>query len=97
VPPNPAAKDRDAFRGFARPLRDAPISLYTRVSRTEGYTYGVWDLSIVQGPFSVAPWQTSSPKVSNLFIALDPNPRERGRDCSPGRECKTRPCTPEVP
>jgi hypothetical protein len=39
---------------------DAPISLYTVVARTQGYTYAaqVWDLSIVQGPFSVAPYQT---------------------------------------
>ena len=37
--------------------RRPPISLYTIVAHTEGYTYdvGVWDLSIVQGPFSVAP------------------------------------------
>jgi hypothetical protein len=29
-----------------------PISLYTIVARTEGYTYDakVWDLSIIQGP-----------------------------------------------
>jgi hypothetical protein len=40
--------------------RRPPISLYTMVPRTEGYAYdvGVWDLSIVQGPFSVAPCQT---------------------------------------
>ena len=39
--------------------RRPPISLYTMVPRTEGYTYdvGVWDWSIVQGPFSVAPCQ----------------------------------------
>jgi hypothetical protein len=37
-----------------------PISLDTIVARTESYTYAakVWDLSIVQGPFSVAPYQT---------------------------------------
>jgi hypothetical protein len=40
--------------------RRPPISLYMMVPRTGGYTYdvGVWDLSIVQGPFSVAPCQT---------------------------------------
>jgi hypothetical protein len=40
--------------------RRRPISLYTMVPRTEGYTHAakVWDLSIVQGPFSVAPRQT---------------------------------------
>jgi hypothetical protein len=37
-----------------------PISLTRIVARTEGYTHAakVWDLSIVQGPFSVAPCQT---------------------------------------
>jgi hypothetical protein len=37
--------------------RRPPISLYTVVARTHMYTYDarVWDLSIVQGPFSVAP------------------------------------------
>ena len=40
--------------------RRPPISLYTMVPRTEGYAYDVlvWGLSIVQGPFSVAPCQT---------------------------------------
>jgi hypothetical protein len=38
-----------------RPL----ISFCTSVARTHMYTYAakVWDLSIVQGPFSVAPCQ----------------------------------------
>jgi hypothetical protein len=37
--------------------RHPPISLDTIVARTRGYTYDatVWDLSLVQGPFSVAP------------------------------------------
>jgi hypothetical protein len=37
--------------------RRPPIPLDTVVALTEGYTYDVevWDLSIVQGPFSVAP------------------------------------------
>jgi hypothetical protein len=40
--------------------RRPPISLDTIVARTHMYTYAVevWDLSIVQGPFSVAPRQT---------------------------------------
>jgi hypothetical protein len=40
--------------------RRPPISLHTIVPRTGGYAHdvGVWDLSIVQGPFSVAPCQT---------------------------------------
>jgi hypothetical protein len=39
--------------------RRPPIYLFTIVPRTAGYTYdvGVWDLSIVQRPFSVAPCQ----------------------------------------
>jgi hypothetical protein len=37
--------------------RRPPIPLDTSVARTRMYTYAanVWDLSIVQGPFSVAP------------------------------------------
>jgi hypothetical protein len=40
--------------------RRPPISLPRIVARTKGYTYdaSVWDLPIVQGPFSVAPCQT---------------------------------------
>jgi hypothetical protein len=41
---------------FATP----PISLHTIVARTHMYTYdaNVWDLSLVQGPFSVTPCHT---------------------------------------
>jgi hypothetical protein len=41
-------------------LRRPPIPLDTIVVRTHMYTYDakVWDLSIVQGPFSVTPCQT---------------------------------------
>jgi hypothetical protein len=37
-----------------------PISLSMVVARTEGYTYAaiVWDLSLVQRPFSAAPCRT---------------------------------------
>jgi hypothetical protein len=40
--------------------RRPPISFCTIVARTGSYAYdvGVWDLSIVQGPFSFAPCQT---------------------------------------
>jgi hypothetical protein len=40
--------------------RRPPIPLCTIVARTEGYTCAanVWDLSLVQGPFSVAPCET---------------------------------------
>jgi hypothetical protein len=43
------------------------------VPRTEGYTYGVWDLSLVQGPFSVAPCQTLALRFAtfaSLYAAL---------------------------
>jgi hypothetical protein len=44
----------------------------TIVARTEGYTYDakVWDLSLVQGPFSVAPCQTLIVTIRNLFTAV---------------------------
>jgi hypothetical protein len=50
-----------------RPL----IPLYTMVPRTGGYAYdvGVWDLSIVQGPFSVAPCQTLESRFATFFQA----------------------------
>jgi hypothetical protein len=40
--------------------RRPPISLHRIVARTHMYTYDakVWDLSLVQRPFSVAPCQT---------------------------------------
>jgi hypothetical protein len=46
---------RSRTRPFTRP--PPPISLHTIVARTRTYTYAakVWDPSIVQGPFSVAP------------------------------------------
>jgi hypothetical protein len=52
--------------------RRTPISLDTMVPRTEGYTYdaSVWDLSIVQGPFSVAPCQTLTLRFATFFIGV---------------------------
>jgi hypothetical protein len=63
------------FRDFgweiahAAVTRRPPISLYTMVPRTESYAYavGVWDLSIVQGPFSVAPVPNPSVTIRQLF------------------------------
>jgi hypothetical protein len=51
--------------------RRPPISLYTIAARPRMYTYavGVWDLSIVQGPFSVAPCQTFA-TIRNFPIAV---------------------------
>jgi hypothetical protein len=48
-------------RSLTKPFRDARrFPSYTRVARTHMYTYAaqVWDWSLVQGPFSVAPCQT---------------------------------------
>jgi hypothetical protein len=52
--------------------RRPSISPYTMAPRTGGYAYdfGVWDLSIVQGPFSVAPCQTPNVAIRNLCIAV---------------------------
>jgi hypothetical protein len=49
-----------------------PSLLYTMVARTGGYAYddGVWDLSIVQGPFSVAPCHTLMSRFANFFTAV---------------------------
>jgi hypothetical protein len=49
--------------------RRPPISLNTTVARTEGYTTDaeVWDLSIVQGPFSVASCQTLALRFAALM------------------------------
>jgi hypothetical protein len=59
-------------RSLTGPLitRRPPISLYAMVPRTEGYAYdvGVWDLSIVQGPFSVAPCQTLESRFAFFCI-----------------------------
>ena len=60
-----------------------PISLDTSVSRTEGYTHAasVWDLCIVQGPFSVAPCQNISVTIRNFLIAVR---RTTGLGAGPG-------------
>jgi hypothetical protein len=64
-------------RGFgweiahAAVTRRPPVSLDTMVPRTGGYTYdvGVWDWSIVHGPFSVAPCQTLAfVTIRNIFF-----------------------------
>jgi hypothetical protein len=52
--------------------RRPPISLHTMVPRTRGYAYdvGVWDSSIVQGPFSVAPYQNLTLRFANFCVAV---------------------------
>jgi hypothetical protein len=49
--------------------RRPPISLYTIVARTHTYDVKVWDLSIVQGPFSVAPCQTLIVTIHTCCVA----------------------------
>jgi hypothetical protein len=58
---------------YAAVSRRPPISLDTIVARTEGNAYAakVWDLSIVQGPFSVAPCQIRSMlRFATFFVAV---------------------------
>jgi hypothetical protein len=52
--------------------RRPPISLYTMVPRTEGCTHDarVWEMSLVQGPFSVAPCQALVLRFRNFFVAV---------------------------
>ena len=62
----------DGSRGrFATP----PIPLYKTVARTRMYTYAakVWELSIVQGAFSIAPCQTLALRFRNVFIGVEFN------------------------
>jgi hypothetical protein len=56
-----------------------PTPLSRIVARTEGYTNdaNVWDLSIVQGPFSVAPRQTSADVIRNFSPLHVPERRQR--------------------
>jgi hypothetical protein len=53
--------------------RRPPIPLDTIVARTHMYTYAanVCDLSIVQGPFSVAPSQTLTIRFATLFTGCE--------------------------
>jgi hypothetical protein len=55
--------------------RRPPTSLDTLVARTHMYTYAanVWDLSIVQGPVSVAPRQTL-PFRFRIAVGCEPAP-----------------------
>jgi hypothetical protein len=67
--------NQDGFRweiAHGAVTRRPPIPLYTMVARTGGYAYdvGVWGLSIVQGPFSVAPCQPLKARFATFFIAV---------------------------
>ena len=62
--------------------RRPPVSIFTVVPRTVGYMYdvGVWDSSIVQGTFSVAPCQTLALRFAtfpSLYDVLHPHRRMR--------------------
>jgi hypothetical protein len=52
--------------------RRPPISRDAIIARTHMYTYAakVWDFSLVQGPFSVAPCQTLTVTIRNFCIAV---------------------------
>jgi hypothetical protein len=61
-PPKLSSHSRDVFfisggGSLTRPLRDARRFPSTIAPRTKGYAYyiGVWGLSLIHGPFSVAP------------------------------------------
>jgi hypothetical protein len=67
-------------RSLTGPFRDArrfPSDMM--VPRTGGYAYdvGVWDLSIVQGPFSVAPCQTLELRFATLCHRCIPRVDQR--------------------
>jgi hypothetical protein len=49
--------------------RRPPLSLYSTLARTHMYTRGarVWDWSLVQGPFSVAPCPTHTATIRNFL------------------------------
>jgi hypothetical protein len=64
-------------RSLTRPFRDAcrfPSTLFTIVARSHMYDASV-SYGFVHGPFSVAPCQTLSVAIRNLFIAV--------RECVP--------------
>jgi hypothetical protein len=65
---NRNARDFGWEIAHAAVTRRPPISLYTMVPRTGGYTYdvGLWDSSIVQGPFSAAPCQTLTSRFATV-------------------------------
>jgi hypothetical protein len=69
--------------------RRPPIPLDTMVARTHIYTYAakVWDLSIVQGPFSVAPCPKPLRYDSHAAVrpALDGRSACEASACSAGR------------
>jgi ABC-type sulfate/molybdate transport systems ATPase subunit len=56
------------------------------VQRTEGYPYdvGAWDLSIIQGPFSVAPCQTLASRFATIAPLLQVG--DRGSRLSGGQK-----------
>jgi hypothetical protein len=70
--------------------RRPPISLYTMLPYTAGYAYdvGVWDLSIVQEPLSVAPCQTLRSRFATFFLHCMPS-------SAPPRLQKRMPSIPE--
>jgi hypothetical protein len=74
--------------------RRPPISFYSIAARTEGYTYGVgvWDLSDIQAPFSVAPCQTLASRLATVasVCGRDATPRERAVGSAAAQEMRRR-------
>jgi hypothetical protein len=70
-------------RSLTRPFRTRPpISLYMIAARTGGYTYDtkVWDLSLVQGPISVASCRTLTLRFAT-FASLCGSTLSSWRSC----------------
>jgi hypothetical protein len=78
--------------------RRPPIFLHTIEARTRLYTYAakVWDLSIVQGPFSVAPCQTLTLRFANCCVTVL-TLYDAARSPLPPRSIPTRSCPPSLP
>jgi hypothetical protein len=61
-------------RSLTKPLtRRPPVSLYTMITRTGGYTYdvGVWDLFIIQGPIFCRAVPNPNVAIRNFCIAVE--------------------------
>jgi hypothetical protein len=61
---------RGSLTGPLRDSRRFPATRWYFVPGANAYAVGVWDLSIVQGPFSVAPRQTLRVTIRNFSISL---------------------------
>jgi hypothetical protein len=79
---------RSAHKAPSRPCsRSPPISLHAIVARPHMYTYGanVWDLSLVQAPFSAAPCQTRIVTIRGFCTAVTTGDYSEGHGQGEGR------------